>query len=101
MKNRTLLILVTLLVTLVFTSYAYSEVYWHRRETTTVPIHRLTGLASLAIGNLSPSARSPGYELLCTGLYDAPGGYCSYFTDGVPSLHYRSGLNVALEGGIR
>jgi hypothetical protein len=42
----------------------------------------------LAVGNLNPSARNPGVELLCTGLYDVPGGYCNYFTMGVPSTNF-------------
>jgi hypothetical protein len=96
MKNSTLMILVALLVAIVFTSYALSELEWIRKERTPDPLRRLTGLPSLAVGNLSPSARNPGFELLCTGLYDVPGGYCNYFTDGVPFINYRSGANVTL-----
>ena len=101
MKNRTLVILVALLVVIVFASYALSEMAWLRRENDSDPLRRLIGLPSLAVGNLSPSARNPGFELLCTGLYDVPGGYCNYFTDGVPFVNYRSGANVTLGEIIR
>ncbi len=49
------------------------------------------GLSSVAVGNLNPSARNPGIELLCTGLYDVPGGYCNYFTLGVPDSQLSNG----------
>jgi hypothetical protein len=50
----------------------------------------------VAIGNLNPSARNPGVELLCTGLYDVPGGYCNYFTLGVPSTNFSNPVSFTV-----
>jgi hypothetical protein len=54
----------------------------------------MAGLPSLAIGNLNPAARNPGLEVLCTSLYDVPGGYCIYFTQGVPQLNLTLACNI-------
>jgi len=96
MKKKLTLLVISLLF-LVFASYAYSEYYWQKKGNNSTNYLQATGLSSIAIGNLSPISRSPGYELLCTGLYDVPGGYCSYFTEGVPFINYHSGLNITLE----
>jgi len=55
-------------------------------------------LPSLSIGNLNPAARNPELEILCTGLYDVPGGYCNYFTLGVPFINYTMSWNITVSG---
>lgn len=98
MKPQTLLIVVAGLLTVVFTSCLISETAWRSREHSPDSLRQLLGLPSIAVGNLSPAARNPGLELFCTGLYDTPGGYCSYFTDGVPFINFKFGGNVTLGG---
>lgn len=98
MKNRTILVILILLMAAVFASCASSEMTWLNKENSPDPLRQLIGLPSIAVGNLSPVARNPGLELLCTGLYDTPGGYCSYFTDGVPFISFRTGGNVTSVG---
>ena len=85
-----------MLLTAVFASCAISEMTWRSRENASDPLRQIMGLPSIAAGNLSPAARNPGLELLCTGLSDIPGGYCSYFTDGVPFINFKFGGNVTL-----
>jgi hypothetical protein len=101
MKNRTILFILALLLIAVCASYAFSEMTWLLTENSQDPLRQLMGLPSIAVGNLSPAARNPGLELLCTGLYDTPGGYCYYFTDGVPFISFRTGGNVTLGGGVK
>jgi len=98
LKARTILILTALLLTAVLALCAINEITWRSRERSQDPLRQVLGLPSVAIGNLSPAARNPGLELLCTGMYDTPGGYCSYFTDGVPFINFKSGGNVTLDG---
>jgi len=98
LKNGTILVILTVLLTAVFASCAFSEMTWLNRESSPDPLRQLTRLPSIAVGNLNPAARNPGVELVCTGLYDAPGGYCSYFTDGVPFISFRTGGNVTSVG---
>jgi len=93
-----MLIIVVLLPILVLVSFGFNEMAWLDKETSPDPLREVLGLPSIAIGNLNPSARNPGLELFCTGLYDTPGGYCSYFTDGVPYISFKLGGNVTLEG---
>jgi hypothetical protein len=71
-----------------------SEVSWANKEKVVDPTRELVRLPSVAIGNLSPAARNPGLEIFCTGLYDTPGGYCTYFTDGVPFTGFPPGGNI-------
>lgn len=101
MKNRTILLVVALLLTAVFASCAASEMAWQSRENAPDPLRQTMGLPSIAVGNLSPAARNPGLELFCTGLYDTPGGYCSYFTAGVPFINFQSEGNVTLCGDVK
>ena len=96
MKNRIILIFVAVLLATVFASSAVNEIAWRSRESSPDPLRQILGLPSIAMGNLSPAARNPGLELFCTGLYDIPGGYCSYFTDGVPFINFKFGGNVTL-----
>ena len=98
MKARTILISVAVLLAIVFTSCVISEMAWLSRQNSPDALRKLLGLPSIAVGNLSPAARNPGLELFCTGLYDTPGGYCSYFTDGVPFINFKFGGNVTLGG---
>jgi hypothetical protein len=98
MKTRVILIFVAVLLAAVLSSCAISEMAWLSKENTPDPLRQILGLPSIAVGNLSPTARNPGLELLCTGLYDSPGGYCSYFTDGVPFINFKLGGNVTLGG---
>jgi len=98
MKNRITLIVIAVLLTAVFASCAISEMAWRSKENTPDPLRQIMGLPSLTVGNLNPAARNPGLELFCTGLYDTPGGYCSYFTDGVPFIDFKFGGNVTLGG---
>jgi hypothetical protein len=97
MKNRTMLMIVVLLPSLVLVSCVLNEMAWLNKEKSPDPLREVLGLPSIAVGNLNPAARNPGLELFCTGLYDTPGGYCNYFTDGVPFLSFRSSGNVTLE----
>ena len=88
MNSRIMIIVVVLLLAFVFGSCVVSEISWSTKENTTDSLRQIVGLPSVAVGNLSPSARNPGVELLCTGLYDVPGGYCYYFTMGVPFTNF-------------
>lgn len=96
MKAKTLVIVVTVLTAVVFISCGASEISWANRKNVYDPTRELVGLPSIAVGNLSPAARNPGLEILCTGLYDTPGGYCNYFTDGVPFIDFPSGGNITV-----
>jgi hypothetical protein len=97
MKNRTMLTIVVLLPILVLASCVFNELAWAAKEETPDPLREVLGLPSITVGNLNPAARNPGLELFCTGLYDTPGGYCNYFTDGVPFISFKLGGNVSLE----
>jgi hypothetical protein len=84
MKTRTLLAGTAALLAFVSISCLISELSWSDKTNTPDSLRLLVGLPSITVGNLNPSARSPGLELLCTSLYDVPGGYCYYFTPGIP-----------------
>jgi hypothetical protein len=101
LKSRNILIILAILLTVVFTSCYFNEIAWRNKENTLDPVRLSLRMSSLAIGNLSPSARNPGLEFFCTGLYDTPGGYCSYFTDGVPFINFRFGGNITLGVNIK
>ena len=77
---------------------AASEFSWNIKEQTQQPIRTIIGLPSIAIGNLNPTARNPELEIFCTGLYDQPGGYCYYFSNGVPFVDYQYLANITLSG---
>ncbi len=72
---------------------AANEISWSTKENNPDALREIVGLPSIAVGNLNPSARNPGLELLCTGLYDVPGGYCSYFAPGVPYINFTMASN--------
>jgi hypothetical protein len=88
MKSRTPLFIAIGLTVFVLLACAASEASWSIRESSPDVLRETVGLPSAAIGNLNPSARNPGLELLCTGLYDVPGGYCSYFSLGVSFINF-------------
>ncbi|MGE5637868.1 MAG: hypothetical protein ACM3WQ_04090 [Chloroflexota bacterium] len=98
MKNRLILIAVFLLTLTVLVLCVISELSWNLKEQTQEPIRKITGLPSIAIGNLNPAARNPKLEIICTGLYDQPGGYCYYFSTGVPFEDYQYLANITLSG---
>lgn len=93
MRARIILSATVALLMFVFVSCIASEVFWANKQESYDPTRELVGLPSIAIGNLNPSARNPGLEILCTGLFDVPGGYCSYFTPGV-SVVFPLGANI-------
>jgi hypothetical protein len=84
MKTRTLLGITAALLAFVSISCLISELSWSDKANNPDSLRQLVGLPSITVGNLNPSARNPGLELLCTSLYDVPGGYCYYFAPGVP-----------------
>ena len=96
MKSRLLIYLIVILLTFVFVSCALSEISWSIKDNKPDPLRQALGLPSVAVGNLSPSARNPGVELLCTGLYDVPGGYCNYFTMGVSKTDFPMATNFTV-----
>ena len=87
MKSRTILIILVALIAVVAVACIGSEISWSTTDNS-VALRQIVGLPSIAIGNLNPAARNPGLEVLCTALNDAPGGYCYYFTDGVPYINF-------------
>jgi len=91
-----MLLAITIMMTLVAACCVASEVYWENKQNVADQTRELVGLPSIAVGNLSPSSRNSGLEILCTGLYDNPGGYCAYFTSGVPSTGFPAGGNITV-----
>jgi len=98
MKTRTIILLVITLPLIIFTSCAVSEKSWLDKENSHPEFHQILGLPSITVGNLNPASRNPGLELFCTGVYDVPGGYCSYFSNGVPFNDYKFISNITLSG---
>ncbi len=96
MKSKILLPTIALLLTFVFVSCVASEISWSMKENNPDSLRYVVGLPSIAVGNLSPSARNPGVEALCTGLYDVPGGYCNYFSMGVPFISFPMASNFTV-----
>jgi len=97
MKSRTLLTILASLIAIVAVACTVSEISWSTKANNPDALRQTVGLPSIAIGNLNPTARNPGLEVLCTGLNDAPGGYCYYFTDGVPYINFTS-VTITSEG---
>jgi hypothetical protein len=98
MENRVILIAAFLMTIAVLILCTMSELSWSTKEQTQEPIHKVVGLPSITIGNLNPAVRNPGLEIICTGLYDQPGGYCYYFSPGVPFEDYQYLANITLSG---
>lgn len=88
MRTLTPLLLAAVLTLFVLLACAGSEISWSAKESAPDALRQIVGLPSVAVGNLNPSARNPGLELLCTSLYDTPGGYCSYFSLGVSYINF-------------
>ncbi len=101
MKEKTIFFILSAFLIVVFSSCIISELSWSKKENSTDSLRQLVGLPSIAVGNLSPAARNPSMEILCTGLYDTPGGYCSYFTDGIPFVDSPINGNITVSGGTK
>ena len=100
MRPKILIYFIVVLLAFVFVSCGLSEFSWSSKSNSADNLRYVTGLPSLALGNLSPSARNPGVEVLCTGIYDVPGGYCIYFSMGVPFIDFPMANNFTVtEGG--
>ena len=86
------------IVMLVFVSFScvLNESSWTSKEDSLIPLYQTVGLPSVATGNLNPSARNPGLEIFCTSLYDLLGGYCYYFTPGVPPDNFKVNVNITV-----
>jgi hypothetical protein len=85
------------LLIFVFLSCSVSEISWSQGSNSD-SLRQLVGLPSFAVGNLSPSARNPGLEFMCPALYDSPGGYCYYFTSGIPPINLTIYANITKVG---
>ncbi len=96
MNSRILIFIIAVLLTFVFVSCAISELSWSTKENNADSLRYVVGLPSVAVGNLDPAARNPGVEVLCTGLYDVPGGYCNYFSMGVPYTNFPMASNFTV-----
>jgi hypothetical protein len=100
MKLKVLIFTIAFLLAFVIVSCVLSEISWSIKENNIDTLRSVVGLPSVAVGNLSPSARNPGVEVLCTGLYDVPGGYCNYFSMGVPYIGFPMASNfTVIDGG--
>ena len=97
MRNKTLLLATAGLLLFVLISCAVSEISWSLTINKTDSLRQLVGLPSVAVGNLNSSSRNPALEIMCTSLYDSPGGYCYYFTAGVPVSNITVITNVTVE----
>ena len=87
------LIIANLLVCLV------SEYSWSIKSNSSDSLRKLVGLPSVAVGDLNPAARNPGLEPLCASFYDVPGGYCSYFAQGVSVVNLTLACNITEGAG--
>lgn len=96
LKGRIVVLVVAALMIYVSLSCLISEASWATKEKTADSLRELVGLPSLSVGNLSPAVRNPGLEVLCTGLYDVPGGYCNYFTLGVSFINFTTNWNITV-----
>ena len=94
MKTNKYFLLISLLIVTIAASCIFSEWSWSIKSSSPDALRRMVGLPSLAIGNLNPAARNPGLEVLCSSFYDVPGGYCSYFTQGVAPLNLTLACNI-------
>ncbi len=96
MKQKTIFYITTILVAASVFSCVTSELSWSARAGHPNPLRQLVGLPSDAVGNLNPVTRNPGLELYCTSLYDMPGGFCTYFAPGLPSIDYSTIKNATV-----
>jgi hypothetical protein len=100
-KTRTVLLFVVMLPLIVLISCAASEMAWINKEDSQSSFHKVLGLPSITVGNLNPASRNPSLELFCTGIYDVPGGYCGYYSSGVPFDDFKFLANITLSGSDR
>jgi hypothetical protein len=98
MKNKTILLASIGLLLFVTISCVASQISWSITVNKTDSLRQIVGLPSVAVGNLNPSSRNPALEIMCTSLYDSPGGYCYYFTPGVPVSNITIFANITLDG---
>jgi hypothetical protein len=98
MKNKTIRLSTVGLLLFISISCVASEISWSITINKSDSLRQLVGLPSISVGNLNPSARNPALEIMCTSLYDTPGGYCYYFTPGVPVLNVTIFANITLDG---
>jgi hypothetical protein len=98
MKNKTILLITVGLLLFVSLSCILSEISWSITINKSDSLRKLVGLPSVAVGNLNPASRNPGLEIMCTSLYDSPGGYCYYFTTGVPISNITIFANITMDG---
>ncbi len=98
MKTKYIILLTIAMIIFISSASLASEVSWSGKEQNPDSLRIVVGLPSIALGNLNPSARNPGMEFLCTGLYDDPGGYCYYFANGVPYID--STFNETITSGV-
>jgi hypothetical protein len=97
MASKKLVFALIVLLVFILGSCAASEISWSMRDSNdSDALRQLTGLPSVAVGNLNPSARNPGVEVFCTGLYDVPGGYCNYFSMGTPFVDFKMATNFTV-----
>jgi hypothetical protein len=101
MRGRTVALFVGALMALIAISCVASEFSWSSREASPDPVREIVGLPSIAVGNLNPAARNPGLELFCTSFYDTPGGYCSYYTNGVPFINFTMSGNITVSDSTK
>jgi hypothetical protein len=94
MKNKVILFATVGLLVFVMVSCLISELSWSVQVGKADSLREAVALPSVAIGNLNPSARNPGLEIFCTSLLDTPGGYCYYFTLGVPMVNFTIFANI-------
>ena len=85
---KSVLVVLVVCVAVVISSCALSEASWAVAFRSPQPLLKVTGLPSIAFGDLSNAARSPGLEMLATCFYDEPGAYCQYFTPGTPLVNF-------------
>jgi hypothetical protein len=100
MTTRKVIYVLAILLMFVFVSCVLSQVSWSMKENNSASLREVVGLPSIAVGNLNPSARNPGVEILCTGLLDVPGGYCNYFATGVPFIDFPMATNFTIVRNI-
>ena len=98
MKTKAVLGITFLLLVFVSVSCIASEFFWLTKEVSSDSMRQIVGLPSIAVGNLNPSARNPGLEIFCTSILDSPGGYCYYWTSGVPYINSTTPGNITVSG---
>jgi hypothetical protein len=91
MRLSKVVLLLIVSTSFVVVSCIQSEISWAAKDAGPNLERAVAQLPNIAVGNLSTYVRSGGLEVMCTSLYDVPGGYCFYFTPGV---------SILLGGGI-